>query len=268
MEKANTLFTFLSVGNALDRTFSIYMSRWQLFTQLALIVAIPQIILSIVLQKTLLAVDPETAEAAAAEAAAEGAAGFPTVSTQQIIALVIQVPFSFLFGIIIQAAVIHIVAEYYTHKDSTFRGSLVHAIDRFCSIFGFGLLYTAAWLLFSMVVGALIGFLFAIQAPQFFMLLAASVAFSFAIYVMLSLTIVLPVLVIEKQSPIGAMKRSFELLPTYRCYVFCSMFLLALVVVFGSILYQVVVQAIFGTSIWGSAVSGLSAVVTLPLQTM
>lgn len=264
MEKQNNLFTFLSVGNALDRTFNIYMSRWQLFTQLVLIVVIPQIILSIVLQKTLLVEDPE----AAAEAAAEGSVPFPTVSTQQVIAAVIQVPFSFLFCIIIQAAVIHIVAEYYTQKLSTFRSSLVHAVDRFCAVFGFGLLYTAAWLLFSVLVGGLIGLLFAVQAPQFFLVLVGFAAFSCVIFVLLSLTIVLPVLVIEKQSPVGAIKRSFELLPTYRCYVFCSMFLLGLVVIFGTMIYQIVVGAIFGPSILGSALSGLATVVTLPLQTM
>ena len=264
MEEANNLFTFLSVGSALNRTFNIYMSRWQLYTQLALIAVIPRIILSIVLEKTRPFVDGESAGIAAMETAMGNTFGFPTVPIQQIT----PVPFTFLFGIIIQAAVVHIVSEYYTQKDSTFRGSLVHAIDRFWSVFGFGLLYWAALCLYIMVAGVLMDFLSAVQTPDFLSVLAGFAAFLFPVFVIFSLTLVLPVLVIEKQSPIGAIKRSFELLPTYRCYVSCSMFLLALVVIFVFVVYHNAVQAIFGTSILGSAISGLSGVVAFPLQTM
>lgn len=261
MVTGDNLFTFLSIGNAVDRAFSIYLNRWQLFTQLALIVVIPQILLSVTLRKTLIANDPEAVAAGTEDV-------FQSMSPQQIVVLVVEIAFSYLFGIIIQAAIIQVVAEYYTQKHSTFKGSLTLAFDRFCAIFGFGLLYSAALLIFSMVVGALVGSIIAFNGPLFLMKLIGFAAISFVIYVMLSLTIALPILVVENQSPIGGMKRSFELLPTYRCYVFCSMFLLAVVVIFGSLIYQSLIGAIFGASIVGSAFSGLSAVVTLPLQTM
>ncbi|GAX11488.1 hypothetical protein FisN_22Lh175 [Fistulifera solaris] len=281
MTTTDNLFTFLSVGNAVDRTFSIYMSRWVLFSQLALVIVLPQIVLNIILLKTLL-VDDETASipadfstltddsfgALTDDAAMPFPSTFPTMSPQLGLALAIQVLFSFLFGILIQAATIQIVAEHYTSKLSTFRGSLVLAVDRFYPIFGYGLLGTAGFFLFCLVFGVLLGVLTVIQAPQFFFVLIIFAAFAFLIYVMLSLTIVLPILVIEKQTPVGAIKRSFELLPTYRCYVFCSMVLLAIVLIFGSMVYQAMIGAMLGASILSSVVSGLSAVVTLPLQTI
>jgi hypothetical protein len=271
MATTDNLFTFLSVGNAVDRSFGIYMSRWLLFSQLALVIVLPQIALNIILQKTLLVEQtepiPEDFGAFTDDAEMPFPTMYPTMSPQLGLALAIQIAFSFLFGILIQAAIIQVVAEYYTNKLSTFRGSLVLAVERFCAIFGYGVLYTTGTLLFSLVIGALFGVLIAFQAPQFFLVLFGFAAFVFLVYVMLSLTIVLPILVIEKQTPIGAVKRSFELLPTYRCYVFCSMVLLAIVVVFGSLVYQAMVGAMLGTSIFSSVVSGLSAVVTLPLQT-
>jgi hypothetical protein len=280
MASTDNLFTFLSVGNAVDRTFSIYMSRWVLFSQLALVIVLPQIVLNIILLKTLLveetapvpedfgALTDDTLGTLTDDAAIPFPSTLPTLSPQLGLALAIQVPFSFLFGILIQAAIVQVVAEYYTNKLSTFRGSLVLAVDRFCAIFGYGLLGTAGFFLFCLVVGVLLGILTAFQAPQFFFILIALAAFVFLIYVMLSLTIVLPILVIEKQTPVGAIKRSFELLPTYRCHVFCSMFLLAIVVIFGTWVYQAMIGAMLGTSILSFVVSGLSAVVTLPLQTM
>ncbi|GAX15970.1 hypothetical protein FisN_22Hu176 [Fistulifera solaris] len=261
MATTGNLFTFLSAGNAVDRAFSIYLNRWKLFTQLALVVVIPQILLKITLQKTLI-MDDSGAFAENAEAT------FQTMSPKQVAMLGIEIAFSFLFGIIVRAAIFQVVAEYYSQKLSTFKGSLVLAFNRSCAIFGFGLLYSAAVLVFGMAFASLIWLLILYKGPDFLGTLLCVSAAAFVVYVMLSLTIVLPILVIEKESPIGAVRRCFELLPTYRCYVFCSMLLLGVVVIFTSTLYQALVGAIFGVSMLTTVFGGLSAVVTLPLQTM
>lgn len=255
------LFTFLSTGNSVDRAFKIYLSRWLLFTQLALIVVLPQIALSVTLSKSLVVDDM-------ASTASEGTQDvLQPMSSQQMLTLVTEISVSYLFSIIIQAAIVQVVAEFYTQTNSTLKSSLYLAFDRFCAIFGFGLLYSAVFLLFSFTVGVPVGMLYFNQ-HHFFAILIGIVALGFVTYVFLSLTIVLPILVVEKQSPIGAIKRSFELVPGYRCYIFCSICLLVVVAIFGSSIYQGLITAIFGTSVLSTVLKGLAGAITLPLQTM
>lgn len=261
----NNLFTFLSLRKVVGRTFGIYFSCWRLVTTLALIVVIPQIVVCSIWYRSLMLEDPETF----IRESALDAVHFYFLPPLKIIASIFQVQFSFLFCVIVQAAIVQVVAEYYTQKRSTFRSSLVHAVDRFRDLFGFALLYTAEFLLLVMVAFAVL-YLYSTttHAIQYLAVAVGIVVIAFTLYALMSMAIALPVLMVEKKSPIDAVKRSFELLRANRCYVFCSILLLAIVLYFGYNLYQFAVQAIFGWTILGSVVSGLSAAVTFPFQTM
>jgi hypothetical protein len=247
MTAPENLFTFLSIGEAISRTFSIYSSRWQLFSQLALVLVVPQIILSIILRKTLLTESDDS------------------MDFDHLRVYGIGFAFAYSFGTVIQAAVVHVVAEYYTQSPSTFQGSLAVAFDQFFSLFGYSLLYAAA-LFISFVVTLSLFFMILVQnrGVQLFgaLLTAASVALS--VYVMCSLTLALPVLVVEKQSPFRAIIRAFELFPTYGIFFFCVIFPLAVVL----LPVLMTMSATFKDTTLVAVCKSLPVIVTLPLQTM
>ncbi|GAX15972.1 hypothetical protein FisN_22Hu173 [Fistulifera solaris] len=173
--------------------------------------------------------------------------------------------FAYSFGTVIQAAVVHVVAEYYTQSPSTFQGSLAVAFDQFFSLFGYSLLYAAA-LFISFVVTLSLFFMILVQnrGVQLFgaLLTAASVALS--VYVMCSLTLALPVLVVEKQSPFRAIIRAFELFPTYGIFFFCVIFPLAVVL----LPVLMTMSATFKDTTLVAVCKSLPVIVTLPLQTI
>lgn len=260
MMREGSFFTFLSPFDLIQRMFNIYWGRLLLFTQLALIVTIPQIILSATLRMAPLMDDSEMMYEGAQEVS-------QSMSPQKAIVLQIEILLSYLITICIQAAIIHVVSEIYMHRHPTFKRSLTVAFDRFCAIFCFGLLYSVVFSVFFAVVGISVYLLY-LKEVYFLAALIGIAAFAFALYVVLTLTVVLPILVVENQSPTGAIKRSFELVPGYRCYIFCSLFLLTVVALCGSTLYQRLIAAVFGTSILSTIIQGLSSLITVPLQTM
>jgi hypothetical protein len=247
MTAPENLFTFLSIGEAIRRTFSIYSSRWQLFSQLALVLVVPQIILSIILRKTLLTESNDS------------------MDPDHLRVYGIGFAFAYSFGTLIQAAVVQVVAEYYTQTSSTFQDSLAVAFDQFLGLFGYSLLYAAALIILSVMTLCLF-FMILVQnrGLQVFgtVLTAASMALS--VYVMCSLTLALPVLVIEKQSPIPAITRAFELFPTYRSFVFCVIFPLAVIF----IPHFLMMMTSFSDSAVVTVCRSLPALFTLPLQAM
>lgn len=244
-------FTFLSPFDSAQRTFSLYWNHLLLFTQLTLLVTIQQIILALAMRTTY-------------GDAEEVSESMPPLDAFY---LVTEIVLSYLITIRAQAAIIHVVSEIYMERSPTFRKSLTMAGGRFCAILGFGLLCSTGFSFFFAAVVISVMML-ALNEVYFVAALIGIVAITFALYVAISLSVALPILVVENLSPFGAIKRSFELVPGYRCYVFCSSFLLTVVALGGSILYQGLIGKILGDSILATILKGLSSLVSVPLQTM
>lgn len=257
METGDNLYTFLSAGDSVKRTCSIYWGRLLLFTQLAMLLTIPQIVWIVVMKATVL--EDESFETV------------QTLSPQKVLVNAIGIIFPFLFGIIIPAAIIQVVADIYTQQLSTLKGSFRVALHRFRPIFCFGLLFSFSFLAFFVAISLPIALLVDNPALTKLSWLASLLLFSailIPLFVMLSLMIILPILVVEKQSPIRAIKRSFELVSGYRCYIFCSMLLLVVITGAGTLIYRGILLAIFGPSVFAYLLMGISVVVALPLHTM
>jgi hypothetical protein len=264
MATGNDFFTFLSPFDLIQRVFHIYGSRLLLFTQLAMIATIPKIILAVtvgqpVVEKEVSAMDGDS------EMMYEEITQYS--SPQETIVLQLEIAVSSLITVFIQAAIIHLVSEIYMQREPTFKKSLAVAMDRFCALFCFGLFYLLIFSIFFVVVGVPVFFLYVNENYALAVLIGVT-AVAIALYVIITLMIALPVLVVENQSPTGAMKRSFDLVPDYRCYIFCSVLMLNVVVWLASLLYGGVVKAIFGASILAIILNGLLSLISLPLLTM
>ncbi|GAX11489.1 hypothetical protein FisN_22Lh180 [Fistulifera solaris] len=260
-------FVFLAPGHSVDRACSIYMRRWSLITRLALIEVIPQIMLTLSLKKTLVLATSQWIVPNMNDI-------WNSMSTMRIVLLSIEYALCCLSGIIVQAAIIQVVIEYYANKYSSFKASLRLAFDRFGAILCFKLLYVTALLIVSIAVGGSLYYLlllhnFArVDGLAFVALLIILTASAIVAYVILSLAVGLPIIMVEKRSSIGALKRSFELVSGYRCYIFCSICLMSLLVGIGVVIYRIMVGFMFGFSFFGAVFYALSALVTLPLQTI
>lgn len=261
MEKGDNFFTFVSPGNAVDRTFNIYLSHWPLFTQLALLGIIPQIALTVIMRKTLIAGDETT---------------FPELSLQKLFFIMTELIVSCLFGTIIQAGIIQVVSEIYTQEFSTVKGSLeVMILHRFRTIFRFAVCYSIASCALLVTVGFnLIGRLTADIALNFHViealfLGALSIVFvPFAVHIMLSWTIALPILMVEKKPRDVTFITSSGLVLEHGDYFVRSMSLLFAPAFFANWIYRRLVEEMFGTFTLAIILKGLWGVVFLPLRTM
>ncbi|GAX11484.1 hypothetical protein FisN_22Lh169 [Fistulifera solaris] len=255
MAAGNDFFTYLSPFDLMQRVFNIYGSHFLLFTQLALIATIPKMILAVMVGKPL-------AEEEDSEMMYEEVTQYS--SPQRAIVLQLEIFVSSLITVFIQAAMIHVVSEIYMQREPAFKRSLAVAMNRFCALFCFGLLYLLIFSIFFAVVGVPVFLLYTNQNYVLAVLIGVT-AFAIALYVIITLMIALPILVVEHQSPTGAIRRSFDLVPGYRCYIFCSVLLLNVIVWLASLLVEGVVRAIFGASIVAILLSSLLSLISLPV---
>jgi hypothetical protein len=235
----------------MDRAFIIYLSHLLLFTQLAIIVIIPQVAIAVALSKTIS--DP------------------PSESIGIAFNYMVERVLCYPIAIFVQAGIIHVVANLYTQTIATLKRCMVFALSRFCAVFCFDLLYSVLFYIFFIGIVGLAIFLYElfedIPHLSYIRVLPLITASALIIYVMTSLTITLPIFVVEKRSPCDVIKRSFDLFSGYRRYIFW-IFLLFFTSYFVSLMYQRLIGAIFGFSTLAVVLSRLPGIVTLPLQTM
>jgi len=169
-----------------------------------------------------------------------------------------------------RAAMAYAVAEMYAGRDPNWRNCLKLGFSRWCDLFG------AAFL-----VGFGIGFANGLVQAIFMLLLytqstivaiLASVGILawhvVIIFVLVSLMILAPVIMVEGQGPIKSIKRSLLLSWNNRCYIFCTVFCLALVgytmqVIIALILYSASPSLM--ASGFGAVISLLPALIFVPL---
>ena len=92
------------------------------------------------------------------------------------------------------------------------------------------------------------------------------------VYVLVSLMIIAPVVMIEGKSPIDSIKRCWELASNNRCYIFCTVFCLALIYYAAQLILAAIVMAAGGTdaimSTFGAIIMYLPVLAFLPLTVM
>lgn len=257
-EGAN-LFVFVSLFTAMKQTFDLYSSRALLFTQLALLIVIPKILLVFAFNKRLEDTNPGNGYDATHEVM--------TLSPQKVIVHGSAVLVSFVFGIMVPAAMIQVVADLYTQQISTVNGSLMIAYNHSGAMFIYQLCYTLGLLGFFFVA-ILVAWVFGLGGAGWLATFVIGAAATVVVYKMLSLAFVLPILMLENHSIGEAMKRSRELVQGYYCYILGSMVLLYVVIIVTTLIYKSVVLKICGVSILASTLMGLAGTVTLPLHMM
>lgn len=263
MVSKDNSFIFLSSGLSVNvRTFDIYQARILLFTQLAILVAITKVPLSVYIN-SVLHVDDWTTNTTEA---------LYGMSMQNLVVFAIEFTSSYLFGAIIQVASIHVVFESYAQRPSTLTESLTVAWDRFAFTFGFGLLYSVC----AAVVGygynyeiCFLSSLIAANAKAAPLPLIGAAVLSLAVYAIPFLTLLLPVVVLEKRSPRDAIKRAYDLVQGYRWYIYKSTYFPIFMTVFTSpILHAFISGKTFSPYPMAPVLTGLLGIVFVPMQTM
>lgn len=254
METADeNLLTFLSEWSALKRTLAIYRSRWFLLTQLALIAIVPRIGLTIILSKAFRMDD-----------------AFTQRTKDAFMFRLIEVVSFCVFNSIIQAAIVQVVADYYTQKVSTLKGSLSVIADRWCALFAYVLLYiVSCQFCLELHLSYLLD-----NAPLFYLFFIYPMMIFFTGEIMAKISVTLPIMMVEKQLSLfeAFKKRPFKdephLFLVLVWYFNGAMIMLFVPVLAANWIYRAVLNEIFGASALGIVFKGLSGVVFLPLRTM
>ena len=247
METGDDLFTFLSSQNSLGRTFIIYRSRWCLLTQLALMAIIPQVALTVLLRKKL------TADASFFDMTDEG----------MLFRFLVVVPYG-VFNTTIQAVMVHVVAEYYAQRHSTWKGSVLSISDRWCAILGYVAFYIVGYSCLEMSLRHLFGVSDNVLLDLLLFLLWGTMF----VQHMVKMTIALPVVMVDKQQTFNALNRSDQLLSVHYWYFIGSMSLLVLPVILVVGMYSVALEKMLGTSVLSIILCALPGILFLPIRTM
>lgn len=259
VSKGNT-FVFLPSGLSLHaRTSEVYLARGLVFTQLGLLATITKAALTVAVNKMLIA---DSSVRSMEEA-------LSAMSRQNLFVLGIEFVFSWVLGTITQLVIIQVVTEIYMRKRSTWKGRLTVAYDRFASTFGFGLLYAVC----SNIVGygynydlCFLASIIAANTNGVPLPILGAALVAFAVYAFPFVTLVLPIVAIEPQSPQSAIKRAFELGQGYRWYIYNSMhFPILMTILISPFLFATRVFSALGMAPF---VAGVFGIVYVPLQTV
>jgi lysylphosphatidylglycerol synthetase-like protein (DUF2156 family) len=148
-----------------------------------------------------------------------------------------------LFDIAGEAAMAYAVAELYVGRDPNWLDCLKKGFSRWCDVFG-----SVALVSFGLnVLNAFVQFIVALVASTnnnnltLLAMLAMIAWMLFITYVMVSLMILAPVIMVEGTGPIKSIKRCWELSWGNRCYIFCTIFCLGML----NYTVQIVLTGIF-----------------------
>lgn len=182
-----------------------------------------------------------------------------------------------ILGIAGKAAIAYAVAELYAGRDPSWLDCLKKGFSRWCDVFGAAMLVGLGIALCNIFVEITIAVLAVIGGDNngfmmFLILLVVIAWFVFIAYVMVSLMILAPVIMVEGSGPINSIKRSWELSWNNRCYIFCTIFCFCMIYYVVQIILSAIVMTAGGPgavlSVWGAFVIILPAFLYLPLAVM
>jgi hypothetical protein len=231
MLQSDVAFTRLSLSGTYDRAYSIFREQWLLFLTVAAAAFVPLILILITYGREVGEVFVDAKDAAASGETFDFSGDLLTHMKAVLTKLTIEWIFQTLVGTTAQAAISFTVAHMYTERLSSLKECVKKSVQRFCNIFLAGLLVGLGLLVACIVVGIVYGILFALFGNTFLTIFGGIlVGFTFAVaYVYLSVAVILvpPVVMIENRNPVQTIKRCWELAYNNRCYIFCTIFLVA-----------------------------------------
>jgi len=179
-----------------------------------------------------------------------------------------------LFGIAGEAAMAYAVAELYVGRDPNWLDCLKKGFSRWCDVFGsaalvgLGMGVLNAFVQIIVVLVAVTGS----NALAFLAILVTIAWIVVVIYVMVSMMILAPVIIVEGTGPISSIRRCWELSWGNRCYIFCTIFCLSSlyytvqIILTGILLSTGGQDAVFSSG--GAFLVILPALIYLPLAVM
>lgn len=189
--------------------------------------------------------------------------------------IVLENLFYGLAGIFAQSTIVLAVAELYAGRHPTMVECAKKAISFFCNIFcagflvgiGFAVVYCAT---FGIVIGCMVSGIKVLPFVGFVLAVVAAVAI---VYVSVAMMIIAPVIMVEQKSAPDAIKRAWELAAGNRCFIYCTVFVLALAKGFlngilSSIVFAGRTDGMIQFSVFGSIVGSISFLAYFPIASI
>ena len=251
MSGDENLLRKLGVCEPIPRSFRFYFQRWNVFIPIGLVQMIPVMLFLWLLR-------------AMAASQVDGSDTAP-VPRGVVIASLVLLPFWIVVFMVGNGATIRATAEIHAKKVPALRSCLYEGFRRACALLCFGLVLVAAVVVFVLLFVFLFGLVTLIESKGLkigLFIVVAIIFFWVLVYMMTSLLVTPPSIVLEKNGPGMAMRRSWSLVRGSRCYVFFVIFLMTV------ISYSVSVGAGFLGTIGYLVVTALWNILVLPLGTM
>ena len=293
---SNDGFHRLTAGGTFNRTFAVFAKRWDLFLIIAGIIFIPLALMAVSMMKVIgssmstlmagidasggLQVD-ENGTVVYSDVGGDGTAADPFADSDPLAAFAsfgLQFFLEYLalliFAVAGKGAIAYAVGQLYLDNDPSWLQCLQMGFSKWCTLFCAAFLVGVCIGGGNIVANLIAGSLFAADVTilsliGFLIMVAWWVVL---VYVLVSLMIIAPVVMIEGKSPIDSIKRCWELASNNRCYIFCTVFCLALIYYAAQLSLAAIVMAAGGTdaimSTFGAIIVYLPALAFLPLTVM
>lgn len=221
MALPSDLFTYLTSGKTVDRVIGLY---WSSSCGLFLILSAS----ALVAQFVVAAVSDDTILRAFSNAVLDlNSTEIALVIVEYMLLMFLSSRLSQMIG---KAAIIQAVAEFYAGNRPSLCSSLWRCLwssgKRICTLLSFNLLYFCIIgipiVLLLVLLGSVSGFLSGnLYVALYFMILAA-ITF-WVVFVHISMAAAIPIIIIEKQSVLESIQKSYRLSVGSRVYIFCSL---------------------------------------------
>lgn len=223
MSAQGNLFTFLTLGQTLSRTFELFFDRLDIYMTIAAVVLVPTIILAVLLSVFL---------AHGAEPDMDHIVFIQEHMASVLLVMGLQLLLSTVACLAGEGGIVRATADIYCARQPNWYSSLKLGIMKFCPLLAAAIIVNGAWfityLVTAIIASALLAFSETKLGGLFFLMALATVVFGAygCVWIMITFIPVYQVIVIEEKGPISALRRSLELANGRRCYWFCGVFLL------------------------------------------
>lgn len=231
MSSNEHLFTHLSLGKVLSRTFSLFVDRIDVFMTLSAVVLVPATIFSVLIA---VVVGMEVF------VAGKMSPNDPDKQVQDMIdfllnhifvvfaVILLHVIISMVTTLVGEGAMVRATADMYAAQTQGWLTCAKLGMHHFCALLGASVL-VGATLYGGLLVVVLIIWLGVKTSSGFLGFVGFIAAISYlavAIFIFSSVMMIFPVVMIENKGPIIAIRRSIEISEGRRCYIFCAILIL------------------------------------------
>lgn len=264
-------FQRLSAGGAISRAFSLLFERKEVFLPIGALCYIPLVaVAATMLHLTGSAVAAASQEAGNQEEAnAEYTDYSSYFGAQQdfhagsfLGQLLVEFVLLDIVIILAKGAIVYAVASMYTQRKPNLGSSLKQGWSRWCDLFATGLLVSFAVFICYLIMAAFHLGIFSLigndsSGLALLVLAVYLVYLGFVIYVVVSLILLTPVIIVEGTTCFACIRRCMELAKGNRCFIFCTVFCIGLV--------TVIIQTILGMIVIAIHKDGSDVVTTAPV---